>query len=177
MTIKDLAEVLSIPQSKIKKLCLDLLGCIPAELSQEDESKIRMAIASTTQALAAATEATNEIVTASPENLTPTQSKVAEALGESVVKRLVTEYLKALTDEFKAQKFGIDSLQFEAEQRFYAQLSSYQQSTQNESLARIRKNSNYFSLEGLKSLPVNSSDDDLLSQISSFMECFDYEQG
>ena len=175
MTVKDLAEDLNIPQSKIKKLCLDLLGCIPAELSQEDENKIRAAIASTTQALAAATDATNEIVKASPGNLTESQAKVVEALGESIVKRLITEYLSALTDEFKAQKFGIDSLQFEAEQRFYAQLSSYQQSTQNESINRIRKNSNYFSLEGLKSLPDNSSDDDLLSQISSFMEVFSNE--
>ncbi len=176
MTVKDLAEDLNIPQSKIKKLCLDLLGCIPAELSGEDESRIRMAIATTTQALAAATDATSNIVTAS-DNLSPTQSKVAEALGESVIRRLISDYLKALTDEYKSQKFQIDSIQFEAEQRFYAQLSSYQQSTQNDSITRIRKNSNYFTLEGLKSLPCDNSDDDLLSQISSFMECFDYEQG
>ena len=176
MTIKDLSDLLGIPQSRLKKLCLEILNCIPADLSGDDEARIRSAIATTTQALASATESTSNIVTAS-DNLTPTQSKVAEALGESVIRRLISDYLKALTDEYKSQKFQIDSIQFEAEQRFYSQLSGYQQLTQNESLARIQRNSNYFTLEGLKSLPCDISDDDLLSQISSFMECFDYEQG
>jgi hypothetical protein len=176
MTIKDLSESLGISQSKIKKIALDLLGCIPAELSGEDESKIRMAIASTTQALAAATEATNEMVKASPQQLSESHARVSEILGESVIKRLVGEYLAELQAEFKAQKFQLDTLQFEIEQKFYSQLSGYQQTTQNESLARIRKNSNYFSLESLQSLPEASSDDDLLEQIASFMEVFDCEQ-
>ena len=177
MTVKDLAEDLNIPQSKIKKLCLDLLGCIPAELSAEDENKIRAAIATTTQVLASATESTNEMVKASPQQLSESQARVSEILGETVIRRLVGEYLAELQAEFKAQKFQLDTLQFEIEQKFYSQLSGYQQTTQNESLERIRKNSNYFTLEGLKSLPCDNSDDDLLSQISSFMECFDYEQG
>lgn len=174
MTIKDLADSLDIPQARVKKLSLEILGCIPSELSPDDELKIRSAIAATTKALAASGD--NDIVPASPDTpLTQSQARVAEALGENVIRRLVKAYLEGLQAEFKEQKYQIDSLQFELEQRFYNQLSNYQQSTQNESLARIKRNSNYFSLEGLKSLPANNCDDDLLTEISSFMETFSYE--
>jgi hypothetical protein len=175
-TIKDLADSLDIPQSRLKKLALELLGCIPAELSADDEAQIRSAIAQTTKALAASQGDDSPIVPASStDTLTPAQSRVAEVLGESVVKRLIKAYLAELQAEYQAQKFSIDTLQFELEQRFYSQLSSYQESTQNESINRIKRNSNYFSLEGLKALPANDSDDDLLTEINSFLECFNYE--
>jgi hypothetical protein len=172
-TIKDLSDSLDIPQSRLKKLALEVLGCIPAELSADDEARIRSAIADTTKALAASGD-DSPIVPAS-DTLTPAQSRVAEVLGESIVRRLIGEYLAGLKAEYQAQKYQIDSIQFELEQRFYSQLSNYQQSTQNESLARIKKNSNYFSLEGLKALPANDCDDDLMTEINSFMEMFSYE--
>jgi hypothetical protein len=174
-TIKDLADNLDIPQSRLKRLALEVIGCIPAELSPDDESKIREAIADTTKALAASGD-DSPIVPANPNTpLTPAQSRVAEVLGENVIKRLIKTYLEGLRAEFKAQQFQIDTLQFELEQRFYSQLSSYQESTQNESLGRIKRNSDYFSLEGLKALPANDCDDDLMTEINSFLECFNYE--
>jgi len=172
MNIKDLSESLNIPQSKLKKICLELLGCIPAELTQDDELKVREAIASTTRALAAATDANGEMTRS--QTATPTQTKIAEALGESIVRRLIGEYLASLQAEYKSQQFQLDTLQFELEQRFYNQLASYQQTTQNQSIKRIQKNASYFSLEGLKALPADNSDDDLLEQIASFMETFDH---
>jgi hypothetical protein len=172
MTIKDLSDSLDIPQSRLKKLCLEILGCIPAELSGNDEQKIREAIAATTKALAAGDDS---IVPASPDTLTQSQARVSDILGESIIRRLVREYLAGLKAEYQAQKFSIDSLQFEVEQRFYSQLSSYQESTQNESLARIKKNSSYFSLDGLKALTANDSDDDLMTEVSAFLECFNYD--
>ena len=173
MTIKDLSDDLNIPQSRLKKLCLEILGCIPADLSQDDEARIRQAIATTTKALAASGD--DSIVPTSDTPLTPSQTRVSEILGESVVKRLIKTYLAGLQAEYKAQKFQIDSIQFELEQRFYHQLSGYQELTQNESISRIKRNSNYFSLEGLKALPANDSEDDLMTEISSFMETFSYE--
>jgi hypothetical protein len=172
MTIKDLSDSLDIPQSRLKKLCLEILGCIPAELSGNDEQKIREAIAATTKALAAGDDS---IVPASPDTLTQSQARVSDILGESIVRRLIGEYLAGLKAEYQAQKFQLDSLQFELEQRFYSQLSTYQKSTQNESLTRIKRNSDYFSLEGLRSLPSNDSDDDLMTEVSAFLECFHYE--
>ena len=154
-------------------MCLEILGCIPSELSPDDELKIRSAIAQTTKALAASGD--DSIVPTSDTHLTPAQSRVAEVLGESIVRRLIKTYLASLKAEYRAQQFQIDSIQFELEQRFYSQLSGYQESTQNDSLARIKRNSNYFSLEGLKALPANDSEDDLMTEISSFMECFNYE--
>ena len=165
MTIKDLSDDLNIPQSRLKKLCLEVIGCIPADLSQDDEARIRQAIADTTKALASGDDS---IVPAS-------QSRVAEVLGESIVRRLITEYLASLKAEYQAQKFQLDTLQFELEQRFYSQLSTYQKSTQNESLTRIKRNSDYFSLEGLKSMPTNDCEDDLLTEIASFLETFSYD--
>jgi hypothetical protein len=173
MTIKDLSDSLDIPQSRLKKLCLEILGCIPADLSQDDEARIRQAIAATTKALAASGD--DSIVPASPDTLTQSQARVSDILGESIIRRLVREYLAGLKAEYQAQKFSIDSLQFEVEQRFYSQLSSYQESTQNESLARIKKNSSYFSLDGLKALTANDSDDDLMTEVSAFLECFNYD--
>jgi hypothetical protein len=174
-TIKDLADNLNIPQSRLKKLSLEILGCIPAELSSADEQKIRQAIADTTKALAASGD-DSPIVPANPNTpLTQSQSRVSEILGESVVRRLIKTYLAELKAEYQSQKFQIDSIQFELEQRFYQQLGAYQESSQNESLTRIKRNSNYFSLEGLKALPANDSDDDLLTEIASFMEVFSNE--
>ena len=172
-TIKDLADSLDIPQARLKKLCLEILGCIPAELSQDDENKIRQAIAQTTKALAASGD--DSIVPTSDTPLTASQVRVSEILGESVTKRLIKSYLAELQAEYQAQKFSIDSLQFELEQRFYQQLGTYQESSQNESISRIKRNSNYFSLERLKALPSNDDSDDLMTEVASFLEAFNYE--
>jgi hypothetical protein len=172
MTIKDLSDELNIPQSRLKRLAVEVLGCIPAELSGDDEARIRQAIAATTKALAASGD--DSIVPAS-DTLTASQARVSEILGESIVRRLIKSYLAELKAEYQSQKFQIDSIQFELEQRFYSQLGNYQQTTQNESISRIKRNSNYFSLEGLKALPANDSDDDLMTEINSFLECFNYE--
>jgi len=173
MTIKDLSDDLNIPQARLKKLCLEILGCIPADLSQDDEARIRSAIAQTTKALAASGD--DSIVPTSPDTLTQSQSKVSEILGESIVRKLVKAYLAELKAEFETQKFQIDSIQFELEQRFYQQLGTYQESSQNESISRIKRNSNYFSLERLKALPSNDDSDDLMTEVASFLEAFNYE--
>ena len=168
MSIKDLAEVLNIPQSRLKKLALELLGCIPAELSQEDENKIRSAIAQTTQAIAASQDSLIPI----EEALTPQQESVREILGESIIKRLIRDYLLSLKQELDKQKFQADSLIFQSEQAFYNSLATHQQTAQQESLERIKKNANYYNLEGVKSLSSAGCNDDLLTEIGELMAVF-----
>lgn len=168
MTIKDLAEALNIPQSRIKKLAIELLGCIPAELTGEDESKIRAAIAQTTQALAASQDSLIPI----EEALTPQQESVREILGESIIKRLIRDYLLSLKQELDKQKFDADTLIFQSEQAFYSSLAKHQQNAQNESLERIKRNGSYYNLEGVKSLSSAGCDDDLLTEIGELMAVF-----
>ena len=168
MTIKDLAESIGIPQSRLKKLCLELIGCIPAELTGEDEAKIRAAIAQTTQALAAASDGLIPI----EEALTPQQQKTREILGEQTIKLLIRDYLFSLKQELDNQKFSADSLIFQSEQAFYSNLATHQQNAQQESVNRIKKNANYFNLEGVKSLSSAGCDDELLIQIADLMACF-----
>lgn len=171
MTIKDLAESIGIPQSKIKKLALELLGCIPAELTGEDESKIRAAIATTTQALAAASE--DSLVVKDKEvRLTEQQETVKEILGQSLIKQLVHTYLFSLKQELDKQKFDADTLIFQSEQAFYSHLVQHQQTAQNESLDRVRRNANYYNLEGVKALSVAGGNDELLEQIAELMAVF-----
>ena len=168
MTIKDLAESLGIPQSRLKKLAMELLGCIPSEMSSEDEAKIRGAIAQTTQALAAAE---NSLIQ-SEKSLSPQQESVREILGESVTKKLVRDYLFSLKEELNNQKFQADSLIFQSEQAFYSSLGAHQQTAQNESLERVKKNANYYNMEGIKSLSSNDCNDDLLTEIAELMATF-----
>ena len=169
MTIKDLAESLGIPQSRLKKLAMELLGCIPSEMSSEDEAKIRRAIASTTQALAAASD--NNLIP-SEKALSPQQESVREILGESIVKKLVRDYLFSLKEELNNQKFQADSLIFQSEQAFYSNLAAHQQTAQNESLERVKKNANYYNMEGIKSLSSSDCTDDLLTEIAELMAAF-----
>lgn len=168
MNIKDLSDSLNIPQSRLKKLCLELLGCIPAELSQEDENKIRSAIAQTTQALAAASDGLIPI----EEALTAQQQKTREILGEQTIKLLIRDYLFSLKQELDKQKFDTDTLIFQSEQAFYKSLSTHQQTAQQESLERLKRNANYYNLEGVKALSSAVCDDDLLTEIAELMTCF-----
>ena len=169
MTIKDLAEDLNIPQSRLKKLSHEILGCIPAELSQDDERKLRSAIASTTQALAAAEDSS---LIPSQQALTEQQKKTAEVLGESIIKKLIRDYLFSLKEELNNQKFQADSLIFQSEQAFYSSLANHQQTAQEESINRIKRNASYFNLEGVKALSSNDYNDDLLIEIAELMTTF-----
>lgn len=170
MTIKDLAESIGIPQSRLKKLSLELLGCIPAELSADDEQKIRAAIAQTTQALASASD--DSLIPTGETILTEQQETVREILGEQTIKRLVREFLFSLKTELDSQKFQADSLVFQSEQAFYNSLAKHQQNAQNESLERIKRNASYYNLEGVKSLSSAGCDDDLLTEIGELMAVF-----
>ena len=175
MTIRDLAEVLNVPQSRLKKLAMELLGCIPAELSPEDEGKIRSAIAQTTQALAASQDIPTDIQINS-QNLTVDQQRTAELLGENCLKRLIRDYLNALKNELDSQKFQAESLIFQSEQAFYRNLSVHQQQAQNDSIARIKKNAQFFSPACVKALCSADSGDDLLNEIAELMAVFDCDQ-
>ena len=175
MTIKDLAEVLNIPQSKLKKLCIELLGCIPAQLAPEDEAQIRSAIAQATQALAASGDIPTDIKIHS-QNLTVDEQRTAEILGENCLKRLIRDYLTALKNELDSQKFQAESLIFQSEQAFYHNLSTHQQQAQNDSIARIKKNAQFFSPACVKALCGADSGDDLLNEIVELMAVFDFDQ-
>jgi hypothetical protein len=70
-------------------------------------------------------------------------------------------------------------LQFEIEQGFYNNLVSYQQSIQEKSLARIKKNTQSFTKQGIETLKADSNtpnkDIEILGDIGDLMDFFNID--
>ncbi|MFM6157139.1 MAG: hypothetical protein ACKPE3_29775, partial [Sphaerospermopsis kisseleviana] len=85
-------------------------------------------------------------------------------------------YLTNVKKHFLAQQFEIDALHFQVEQGYYSKLASYQQLNQSESVARINKNSQLFTRQGIEALKTDenipSEDVEILTDIGELMDFF-----
>ena len=163
MNIKNYAASHKLTIAKTRDLCNSILGEIPPELNDDQIVKLDRALS-----VAAASLPGCEIQLHNPGDIEQA-AQVIEIVGVKVLQKNLLLYLQTLKSELATQKFKIDSLVFQTEQSFYNQLANYQSQEQNNSLGRINRNSNLWSLE-----TVSDSDDfdGLLASIQELMKEF-----
>jgi hypothetical protein len=102
--------------------------------------------------------------------------RIVRIVGEKLIKENLQLYLRNAKKHYLAQQFEVDTLHFQIEQGFYNNLSSYQQKSQSESIARMSKNSQSFTRQGIEALKSNSnleqSESEILADISDLMDFF-----
>lgn len=174
MNIKNYAASHDLTIKKTRELCIEVLGNVPTDLVDADIVKLDQALASAASSLAfISTDSTDSqaLVTSQPSQV---DHAVVEIVGVKVLQKNSIFYLQTAKRHLATEKFNIDSLSFQVEQKFYSELSAYQQSTNNSSLARMQRNANIWSSQGIKS--INSSDDSeelqLLESLESLMAEF-----
>lgn len=172
MNIKNYAASHDLTIKKTRELCTEVLGNVPTDLVDADIVKLDQALASAANSLALADSIDSEALANSQSS--QVDHAVVEIVGVKVLQKNLLLYLQTAKRHLETEKFNIDSLSFQVEQKFYSELSAYQQSTNNSSLARMQRNANIWSSQGIKS--INSSDDSeelqLLESLESLMSEF-----
>lgn len=190
MTLQQFAKQRNLKVAQVREICNVLFNGIPDNLTDEniaalDQALVEAAHEAANKALPQSNEDTNkgeltvtdsqEITT--PANNNPTQSdRVIRVVGESVLRQNLQLYLQNVKKHFLAQQFEIDTLHFQIEQGYYQKLSSYQQTNQSESIARMNKNSQLLTRQGLEALKADenmpSEDVEILNDIGELMDFF-----
>jgi hypothetical protein len=171
VNIKNYAASHDLTIKKTRELCTEVLGSVPADLVDADIVKLDRALASAANSLAL-TDSTDFQAIASSQ---PSQvdHAVVEIVGVKVLQKNLLLYLQTAKRHLETEKFNIDSLSFQVEQKFYSELSAYQQSTNNSSLARMQRNANIWSSQGVRSLSGNDSEEsELLESLENLMSEF-----
>jgi hypothetical protein len=171
VNIKNYAASHDLTIKKTRELCTEILGNIPTDLVDADIVKLDRALASAANSLAL-TDSTDFQAIASSQ---PSQvdHAVVEIVGVKVLQKNLLLYLQTAKRHLETEKFNIDSLSFQVEQKFYSELSAYQQSTNNSSLARMQRNANIWSSQGVRSLSGNDSEEsELLESLENLMSEF-----
>lgn len=168
MNIKNYAASHKLTVTKTRDLCTTVLGEIPADLTDDHIVKLDRALS-----VGAASLLGSEITLHEPKDIEQAR-QVVEIVGVKVLQKNLLLYLQTLKAELATEKFKIDSLLFQTEQSFYNQLGQYQTQEQNNTLARINRNSNLWSLESIGSADVNGDNEELqlLSNIEELMKEF-----
>lgn len=171
MNIKNYAASHDLTIKKTRELCTEILGNIPTDLVDADIVKLDRALASAANSLAFADSVDSQAIASSQ----PSQvdHAVVEIVGVEVLQKNLLLYLQSAKRYLETEKFNIDSLSFQVEQKFYSELSAYQQSTNNSSLARMQRNANIWSSQGVRSLSGNDSEEsELLESLENLMSEF-----
>ena len=181
MILKQFAESRSITLTKVKKLCAEILGTVPALLTKEQINKLDAHLLSAARALEPAQEEdkmhafapseSGELQLSEPSEI---DQKVIEIIGVKELKNNLLLYLQQAKERLKVEKFKAESLIFQAEQRFYSDLANHQKTTQDDSLRRMKLNSNIWNSEGLKQLNSGEDSEDLSlhGELLELMESF-----
>ncbi|MEY3223590.1 MAG: hypothetical protein RLZZ203_2446 [Cyanobacteriota bacterium] len=185
MTLQQFAKQHNLRIKQVRELCIEILGSIPESLTDENIAAIDNALfnAANKSLLPESQDSTpietsgDLVVTDSQTNLQETSSdRVVRIVGESVLRQNLQLYLQNVKKHYLAQQFEIDSLHFQIEQGYYQKLASYQQINQNESIARINKNSQLLTRQGVEALKTDSSipteDIEILGDIGDLMDFF-----
>lgn len=171
MNIKNYAASHDLTIKKTRELCTEILGNIPTDLVDADIVKLNRALASAANSLAFSDSVDSQAIASSQ----PSQvdHAVVEIVGVEVLQKNLLLYLQTAKRYLETEKFNIDSLSFQVEQKFYSELSAYQQSTNNSSLARMQRNANIWSSQGVRSLSGNDSEEsELLESLENLMSEF-----
>lgn len=168
VNIKNYAASHRLTVAKTRDLCTAVLGEIPADLTDDHIIKLDRALS-----VGAASLPESSIQLHEPRDIEQAR-QVVEIVGVKVLQKNLLLFLQTLKAELAAEKFKIDSLLFQTEQSFYNQLGQYQVQEQNNTLARINRNSNLWSLESIDSADVNGDSDELemLTSIQDLMKEF-----
>lgn len=168
MNIKNYAASHKLTIAKTRDLCNQVLGEIPADLTDGHIIKLDRALSN-----AAASLPESGIQLVEPQAIAQAQ-QVTEILGVKVLQKNLLLYLQTLKSQLQAEKFKVDSFLFQTEQSFYNQLGGYQVQEQNNTLVRINRNSNLWALESVNSAGVNGDSEelDLLTNIEELMKEF-----
>ena len=181
MILKQFAESRSITLTKLKKLCAEILGTVPALLTKEQINQLDVHLLSAAKSLQPAQEeekmqaiAPSEIGEIELSEPTEIDQKVIEIIGVKELKNNLFLYLQQAKSRLKTEKFKAESLIFQAEQRFYSDLANHQKTTQDDSLRRMKLNSNVWNSEGLKQLTPGEDSEDLTlhNELLELMESF-----
>lgn len=181
MILKQFAESRNITLPKLKKLCNEVLGVVPALLTKDQINKLDEYLLSAAKALKPSTDenigsAIAPLESAEIEETTPTEvdQKVIEIIGVKELKENLVLYLRKAKERLELEKFKAESVIFQAEQRYYADLANHQQKTQNESLSRMQRNTAVWNSGELKQLSPsdNQNDIDLHNELLELMESF-----
>lgn len=181
MNLKQFAESRNIQLTKLKKLCNEILGTIPASLTDEQIVQIDAHLLSAAKALNPSTEedtagAIAPLGNTGIEQQPPTEidQKVIDIIGVKELKENLLLYLKKAKERLELEKFKAESLIFQAEQHYYNDLANHQNKAQNESLQRMQRNTDVWHSEGLKNLRStdNSEELDLHNELLELMESF-----
>jgi hypothetical protein len=164
---------------QVRELCLELFGNIPQSLSNENVSALEKALASAAQSLVALPDnsLSDELIATNQDAIENIQNeKIVKIIGVATLRENLQLYLQDLKKHYLEQEFEINSLQFKIEQGFYNNLVSYQQSIQEKSLARIKKNTQSFTKQGIETLKADSNtpnkDIEILGDIGDLMDFF-----
>ncbi|QFS52887.1 hypothetical protein [Nostoc sphaeroides] len=181
MILKQFADSRSITLTKLKKLCSELLGTVPALLTKDQIAKLDAHLLSAAKALNPVIEGNSEsaiapLESADIQQTEPTEidQKVIEIIGVRELKANLLLYLQQAKSRLQVEKFKAESLIFQAEQRFYSDLANHQKTTQDDSLRRMELNSNLWHSEGLKQLSAGTESEDLNlhNELLELMESF-----
>jgi hypothetical protein len=172
MNIKSYAASHGLTIKKTRELCAEVLGSVPADLLDADIVKLDRALASAASSLALADSADSSSAIANSQS-SQVDHAVVEIVGVKVLQKNLLLYLQTAKRHLETEKFNIDSLSFQVEQKFYSELSAYQQNTNNSSLGRMQRNANIWSSQGVRSLSGNDSEEsELLESLEGLMSEF-----
>lgn len=175
MNIKSFAQQHNLTIKKIREVCEEVFQTIPTELTEEQVKELTEVIYNAAQsvALPQSEETTGELTTTQPTNLQETSEqnqRIIEIIGVKVLQKNLLLYLQNVKASLAREKFKAESLTFQTEQYFYTELSRYQQSTQNESLARMERNGNIWNSQNIQVMTANDSEEsELLESLAALM--------
>ena len=173
MTLQQFAKQRKLRISQARELSLELFGSIPDTFSDDQIIALDNAIAGAAKALAPSQS--SELAPSQSSEIENTE-RVVKIVGERLIKENLQLYLNNAKKHYLAQQFEIDSLHFQIEQGFYANLSSYQQKSQSESLSRMNRNSQTFTRQGIEALKADSNleqnESEILNDIAELMDFF-----
>lgn len=175
MNIKNYAASHDLTIKKVRELCTEILGNVPADLVDADIVRLDRALASAANSLALTDSMDSQALAQALANsqLSQVDHAVVEIVGVKVLQKNLLFYLQTAKRHLETEKFNIDSLSFQVEQKFYSELSAYQQNTNNSSLARMQRNANIWSSQGVRSLSGSDSEEsELLESLESLMSEF-----
>jgi hypothetical protein len=185
MTLQQFAKQHNLKIKQVRELCTEILGSIPDTLTDEHIAAINNALFNAAnkalpqiQEDDQPAETSGELVAATQENnLQETSNdRVIRIVGESVLRQNLQLYLQNVKKHFLAQQFEIDTLHFQIEQGYYSKLANYQQINQNDSIARMNKNSQLLTRQGIEALKTDSNttneDVEILGDIGELMDFF-----
>ena len=181
MNLQQFSKSRNLKISQVKELCRELLPEVPEVLSEEDMAILDKALLAASQSLALPPVEDKEIQAIAPINqgeaINNSQNdRVSQIVGKVALQENLKKYLENMKVAYLANQFDIDSLVFNVEQNYYANLGTFQRKVHSESINRVNKNTEIFTKRGVEeAITINNNNPDegeLLTGIGELMDFF-----